>query len=182
MLKRSMVAALAMGFMATIATAEITLNYSPSTVDIADGTTEIAISLTTNPGMDLAIGGIGFAYEVNEDYGALSPSDFSWTPDIIGDPNQWFATSDLPAPEAVGFFPGAAVDVPDGVSVQFASFNITPNAEGSFVLTSNPVVADENAAPLDVKGGANPTIVVTPEPASLALLAIGAMAMIRRRR
>ncbi len=186
MLKRTVVSAIVMAAMATVSIADVTLIYDPATID-PDVTTTVAISLMANPDIDwVGIGGIGFAYDDGSDaYIALDPSNFGWTPEIMHDQNQWFITEGLPSPEAAAFFPGAAVPMTDGETVQFASIDFSPGPHEAvtvYSLASNMTVFDENVGELTVKGGDPQDITVLPEPASLSLLALGALAIVRRRR
>ncbi len=182
MLKRVLVAAVAMGLMASAGLADITLSYSPNVISLVD-TTDIAISLTSNPGTSALIASIGFEYDTSSDaWGALNPQGFEWTFEGNDNPNTWFVSGDLPNPSAVAFVPGVEIDVPDGTSVEIAVLTVAPEFDGVWSLASNIVnLTDENLLPLSVKGG-DPTTIATPEPASLGLLALGMLAMLRRRR
>ncbi len=187
MLKKMLVAAVAMGVMATAGLADVTLSYSPSEFDIAEvenGPLDIAVSLTSNPGTDALIASIGFEYDDGSDgWAGLNPQGFEWTFEGNDNPNTWFVSGGLPSPAAVAFVPGVEIDVPDGTTVEIATLAVRPEATGDFVLNSNVVnLTDANLLPLSLKGGDPTTISVTPEPASLGLLALGALAMIRRRR
>ncbi len=182
MLKRTLVAVVAVGLMAPVGLAEITLNFDPTVVDPGQ-TVDIAISLTSNHGMDLSVGGIGYEYDTASDaWGVLNPSAFEWIPEDMLNPDFWFISEDLPNPQAVAFFPAAAIDIPDGVSVHFANLTVTPsNSPGEYSLASGASVFDADVNPLELKGGDPVTITVTPEPASLCLLALGGLALLRRR-
>ena len=182
-MKKVLVAAVALGLVASVGMADVTLSYDPSSVDIDDGTQDIAISLIANPNAPVSVGAVGFDWDTQSDaWGALDPSGFSWTPETMSNPGEWFATSDLPNPQAVAFFPAVAVDVPDGAGLQVASLTVTPNTVGEYSFAANLTVADQDVAPLSVKGGDPATITVTPEPTTLGLLALGALAVVRRNR
>lgn len=179
------ITAVVMAAMGTVSVADVTLIYDPAV--IVDGmTTTVAINLVANPEIDWeGIGAIGFSYDEGSDaYIALNPSNFAWTPEVMHDPNSWFITEDLPAPQAVAFFPGAAIPMTDGSTVQFATIDFSPadyDLPTVFSLASNLTVADQDVGVLSVKGGDPQDITLVPEPASLSLLAVGALVILRRR-
>ncbi len=179
MLKKACLAVVAMGFAASFANAEVLLNYEPTMIDIdaTDGPYDVAISVTGNSGFDGLTSAVIFDFDGLD---ALNPVGFVWdgSPDF-DNPNQWFTDATLPAPSAVSF--GATLPVVGGEVTPLATLSIDPQNTGDFVVTDGATVGDENAAPLDVKSGPT-TFSIVPEPASLGLLAMGALAAIRRRR
>ncbi len=184
-MKKVLVAAVALGLVASVGMADVTLSYDPSTINPGEAT-DIAVSLIANPGAPVSVGAMGFDYDGSSDaWTNINPTGFSWTPATVNDPNSWFATSDLPNPQAVAFFPGAAIDVPDGAGIEIATLSVNAvdhAAVTEYSFAANMTVADENVSPLNVKGGDPATITVTPEPTTLGLLAIGALAVVRRKR
>lgn len=179
MLKKCLVAALAVGFAASAGKADVMLHVSPTTIDI-DVPTDLTISMTSNPGLSPILGSIGFDFNpASPGWGALNPSSFGWIPADMNDPNLWFVTSELPSPVAVAFSGG--INIPDGVNVDLARLHVTPDTLGPAVLILGANnISNQNGAPLQLKGGDPSTINVVPEPASLGLLALGALAVVRR--
>lgn len=184
MVKRTLLTSFAVGLIASVGMADVSLHLSPDVLDIADGTQDLNIVMTSAPGTDQLLGSIGFGFDVaSQAWSALDPTAFAWVPDVMNDPNRWFVTSDLPDPVAVAFGPGDALPIPDGVDVTIAALTVTPNTAGDFSLTLGAnSIADEIGSPLQLDGGDPSPFTIIPEPASLSLLALGALAIIRRRR
>jgi hypothetical protein len=190
MVRKMLVVVLVSGAMASVGLADIILQYEPDTIPDAT-TTNVTISLHSNPGTSFLLAGMGFAYDPDsEAYQALNPNTFDWTFVPIagpgcGDPNQWFCTTDLPTPQAVAFIPGVELGVPDGEKVEMATINFKPGAHEDITkynLRSGFQAFDENLEELTIKEGNDFSITVLPEPASLGLLALGALVAVRRRR
>ncbi len=184
MLKRTLLTTLAVGLIASVGMADVSLHLSPAELDMNDGTQDLNIVMTSNPGTSALLGSVGFSFDTGGSaWAALDPSAFAWVPDIMNDQNEWFVTSDLPDPVAVAFSPGGAVEIPDGTDVVIAALTVTPNTQGDFSLGLGAnSIADQLGSPLQLKGGDPSDITIIPEPASLSLLALGALAVIRRRR
>ncbi len=145
---------------------------------------DISFWLRSNPGLDLAVGAVGFSFdEFSDAWGVLNPTAFSWVPQVMFDPGTWFSTTDLPNPEAAAFFAAAAVPIPDGVSVEIARLTVNPQSPTGVLppLSTGLVVFDEDVVPLTVKGGETLTFLV-PEPGCMSLLIIGTVMIARRRR
>jgi hypothetical protein len=187
MLNRLFVSTLVVGMVASVATAEISISYSPSTI-APDVATDVAVSLVANDDLPATtIGAIIMNYDQpNSDLSELNPTAFSFnaafsTPD-------WFLDVSLPDTiQAVwGGTAGAGNPIQSGESVQFATLTLSPgphDAEAAYLLAADAEIADSSEfAPFEIKGGDPATIVVTPEPASLSLLALGAFAALRRNR
>lgn len=176
MLKKACLSAVVMGLMASFSVADVLLNYEPTTLNV-DESVDIVLSLTGNDGFN------GLSSAVILDFDGLDElglDGFAWdgTPDF-DNPNNWFVDASLPAPSAVSF--GATLPIVGGELTPVATLSGTPTQLGEWTLDANATIGDENAAPLDVKSGPQ-VFTVVPEPASLGLLAMGALAAIRRRR
>jgi hypothetical protein len=164
----------------SVANGEVIVGYSPTTISQGE-TTTVAVTLSSNPGLDLTVTAVLFDFVDNDDYVDLNVSDFSWTPDIMNDQNEWFVTTLLPSPQAVAFSVGAAIGVVDGAIVEVATFNVTPDfSGGELTLITNPRVTGEDFGFLDIKGGVSVTFV--PEPSGCVLLVMGVAMTMRRRR
>ncbi len=147
--------ALVTGLFASLSAADVSLHLSPEVVRIEDGTQIVHIVLTSNAGADLALGSIGFAFDnTGAAWAALGPSTFAWIPEVMNDPNAWFAASGLPDPVAVSFSPGAAVPIADGVKVTIGAVTVTPNSVGAFSFSlGTHTLTDAGALALQLKGG-----------------------------
>ncbi len=178
MLKKACLSVVAMGLMASFGFADVLLNYEPT--ELTEGvTTDIVLSLTGNDGFSDVTSAVILSYGQGE-LDALGIDGFAWdgSPDFDNN-SLWFVDPALPAPSAVSF--GGTLPVVAGELTPVATLTATPGTLGTFSLDANAVVGDANAAPLDVKSGPQ-AFQVVPEPASLGLLAMGALAAIRRRR
>ncbi len=200
MLKRSLLVLGLVGALATGAMADVMISYNsdidrdPATPNVIDldvtmgDVATITVNLAATAGED-GLGGVGFDFA-----GAVSGSGGAATVDNGGfftiggfmyadpmqDVNSWFTVNDLPTPQGAAFFPGAALDFP----AELATFTITADAlsGGAIEQATGPSLADRNAFPLSVgAGGGAFSVHVTPEPATFVLLAIGGIALLRRR-
>lgn len=170
--------------MVSVGRADVSFHLSPEILAINDGTQLLNIVLSSNPGTDQVVGAMGFDFDIaSEAWAALDPTDFVWVPDELNDPNLWFTTTDLPNPVMVNFGVNG-IPIPDGVDVTFAALTVTPNTAGTFSLSLGVNgLADPFGQPLQVKGGDPSDItIIVPEPAGFTVLALGALALMHRRR
>ena len=186
MLKRFVLLTLVLAMASPLATADIILNYDPATGIPVDMATDLTLSLTTNPGFNTTVAGIIFAFDpFDEGYQMLNPTAFAFAEQFT-DPMDWFFSEDLPTkenpnqnPQTVTFAQGP--DLPDGVSLEIATLTIEPVAVGTWSLAANLIIADNDFNELDIKGGDPQSLMVIPEPGSVCLLALGMLAVVRRR-
>ena len=172
---------LALGLCASFASADVLLSYDPTTFDSPAGGT-VTISARANPGTEVGIGGLFFDFSASDS--GLSLSDFSWLSGLDVDP--WFAVDTLPDPgTAWGGALGDGLHLTDGADVPVASLSVSASGEGDFTLESGAFGFDDTLF-LDVVVGKDGTssarLTFLPEPASLCVLALGAMIATRRRR
>ncbi len=118
------------------------------TVDPSDPTGRQIITMENLTSDPMSLGAIGFDFQATG--GEVDLSDFSWSFETA--PGMWFATSDLPNPQAVAFFPAAALPLPPGSAVEIARMAIAV-VSGTPVLNSGIVGADENVSPIQFDAG-----------------------------
>ncbi len=192
MLKRSLMILGLVGMISTAASADFLLTYE-SDVDVDPGNGDIidinenssaTISIYAWPDTTSQLAGTGFNFNGANDGGVLafdtiSLSDFAWDPATFGNPNVWFIDNALPQPRGANFV-GAATIPAEGLLL--ATLQVTSGADlGQSDVTTSPEFFDENLGPANSANGSF-SVNVVPEPATLALLAIGGLATIRRRR
>ncbi len=193
MLKKSLLVLGLVGVLATGAMADVVLTYD-SDIDVIPGgiidldpgnVATITINASATAGED-GLGAAGFVFEGAAGGGVVDNtgivmSDFLFAA-AMQDPGMWLTNNALPNPAGVAFFPLAALDFP----VALATLTLTAPAVGDITVDwgTGPVnFADRNVNPLTVADGSDSfTVHVTPEPATLVLLAMGGIATIRRRR
>lgn len=188
-MRKSFVSACALGLMASWAAAEVSLQYTPSTV-IVNQPADIALSLVANPGFSSTIGSVildftGGPTGPQSNLPQLNLTGFAFNPQINQATNaNWFTEVTLPSVVQtvfLGVVPDAMVQ--DGQALPVGTLSLNPTAVGAWILATDAIVSDAlDFVELDIKGGDPQTINVTPEPASLGLLALGALAVVRRRR
>ncbi len=192
MSKQSLLANLVVWWLPSAGTADFVLSSSPEFLDSADGTQEIEIILTANDDFTGIIGAIGFDFDTgSEAWNVLNPSDFHWVPEemhvdapLVCDLLPcWELDEGLPSPQAVwgGPFDGYFY-TPPGEPIIFAT--LTVNQDQVFdhlMLPTGLQVFDLAGFPLEVKGGDELRFYI-PEPTTLTLLAIAALASVRRPR
>jgi len=168
---------------ASVATADVSLSYDPTSVPV-NVATDVAVSLVANPGFTSNIGAIIMDYSAS-DLAELNPTAFAFTDQFSN--ASWITAVSLPDTIQTVWAEPTGTNAPviqDGQTLQFATMTLEPTAVGNWQLDAGDVeISDANLfEPLEIKGGNPSTINVTPEPASLCLLGLGALAVIRRRR
>ncbi len=168
---------------ASTSTADVNITLDPTEIPVHEAT-DVAIFLTSNPGLYLQVCCLAFEFDNNSDaWQALNPIDFSWTPEVMHDPGLFLINEELPNPAAIAMIgPSVAIEVPDGVAVQFATLTLSPSdAIGTWSLPANVIIFDMDSSPLTIKSGDPFVIAVMPEPAAAMLLALGTFMICRRR-
>lgn len=167
----------------SVVSADVHLSYVPNVLQLNEET-NISVRVHTNPGLTYEAGAIGFSYDDTSDaYAAINPVSFSWTPEVMHDPDRWLIDEELPSPEGVAFFYGDEVVIPDGVEVELALLTVHPQGPeslGAWEWYSNFVIYDGSTGPTIIKSGDPTTITVVPEPATVLLLVGGCLIACRR--
>jgi hypothetical protein len=153
----------------------LSVNPSPASV-VAGGTVTMSV-LVSSLGDVLGAFDLGVAY----DPALLSPTGVTFGP-ALGDPGLFEAltTSSTATPGVFGISEVSLLGAAQLASLQSAyQFEL---ATLSFVgLANGTVSASFAGGALLVSGGANPTPLVIPEPATTLLVALGALALLRGR-
>lgn len=212
MLKRSLLVLGLVGCLATVSSAaDFELAYDTRHMDgphwLDKGVpTPLEISLVNNTQVDFPIGGIVFDFSSTgypltwdldgiDDTGLTGDDDFAWTSWLNGDPHpvysavSYFATVDPPQ-TALQLTDMFAVTVPAMGSTHVATLMVTSPEGPGYWETELKAGVEDNllfhgeaggfAAVLEL-GGTN-VVTLVPEPATLALMVIGGLATLRRRR
>lgn len=194
MLKRSIGVLVVVGCVAGSAMADAFFEYSPTTLIVGEETT-ISISITDVSGDGFGLGAVIF--DLSNPDGSLKwdldgPDDVGFTDDDgfrwqngLGE-GEYFATIDPPQSVWGGQL-GQAFPVPPNGTVLLAEIDITGNVvgEAKFVVGPADGTIFEDLQFLGVpiiNGTQQVTFNVIPEPASLSILALGALALVRRSR
>lgn len=181
---------LVLGSATAVVSADVILTYE-SDVDLDSSNGEIidlgqpsktaTISITAFPDTTTQLAGVGFNFNGFDNGGVLefdaySLSDFAWDPATFGNPNVWFTDNTLPQPRGANFV--GAVTIPaDGLLL--ATLQVTVTGLGFAEVSTGPEIFDGALNPVFAIGDS--FTLVHPEPSSLILLAIGGLAMVRRR-
>lgn len=202
MLKRSIFVMGLVGALATGAVADVVITYTsdidrdPSTPGVIDldpmDVATITINLVATDNED-GLGAAGFAFEgtligdINQpgttvdNGGYFTISDFMFTGMNMDNEQMWFTRNHMSEPQAVAFANIFGLDFP----TELAIFSLTADAwsDGDVVQNTGPVgFGDRNIFPVTLADGSGSFMVnVTPEPATFVLLAMGGLAMLRRR-
>ena len=183
MLKRCVATALVMGLIASGASAEVMLVFDPVEGIDVDQVTDIQVSLTPNPSAhDDTIGSVIFDFGTGTDLAEINPTDFVFDDALTG--SNWWYVVDMPYVVQTAFL-GVEPEVflVDGELTAVGVLTIDPTVVGDWTLASNAIVSDAVLfEEYVVKGGDPQLLNIIPEPASLCLLAFGALALARRRR
>ncbi len=162
---------------------EILIDVDPA----GDGMIDLSVSMT-DAGDGVGGGGLSLINFTGLD--ASSPanvtlSDFVWTFEGSDNSNNWF-TTDLPDPQAASFGPVATIG--DGATVELATLAVAitgATVGDTFTLafgTNNGAVSDGDLLGIPLENSSEiANFRVVPEPATLALLAFGGFAALRRR-
>ncbi len=189
MLKRSL---LVLGMVVTGASADFSLTYEsdvdldPNNGDIIDiaPNDSATISIWAWPGSTTELYILGFNFNGVDNGGTLefeyiSLSNFAWDP-VSFFPNGWYAGNTLPYPRTTNFV-FYAIPIPvEGLLLATLQVNLGSDLGRSDVSTG-PEFWDGIPAPVVAIGDAF-SVNVIPEPATLALLVLGGVAVMRRRR
>ena len=182
MVSRWLVLAVAITVPASVAEAGVSLVYTPT--DLVMGvSTEVQLSLVGSSGLDTTIGGVILDFGPGSDLTELNPTGFDFDPVFVADP--W--TSQVTLPNVVqsvwGGGAGSGPALLSEQSINIGSIFLTPTSLGDWTLDGNlQVFNSSDFDTIAVDGGDPATFSVVPEPASIALLAIGATALVRRRK
>lgn len=183
MVTRWIVLAVAITAPASVAEAGVSLVYTPTDLVMGESTA-VQLSLVGSPGLDTTIGAVILDFGPGSDLAELNPTGFDFDPVFVADP--W--TSQVTLPNVVqSVWGGAAGSGPallGNQSIDIGSILLTPTALGSWLLDGNLQVFNSDDFDSITVDGGDPTRfnVVVPEPASIALLAMGATALVRRKR
>ncbi len=183
---------LVLGTIAAGASADFGLTYEsdvdldPNNGDIIDlaPNESATISIWAWPGSTTELQGLGFNLNGVDKGGVLnfeyiSLSDFAWAPAPLGDPNSWFAWNELPYPRAINFS-SHTISIPvEGLLL--ATLQVNSGSDfGQSDVSTGPEFWDGNLSPVVVVDTFSMNII--PEPATLSLLALGGVMVLRRRR
>lgn len=182
MVTRWMVLAAAISVTASVAQAGVNLVYTPTQLEVGQ-MTEVEMSLEGNLGLDSTIGAIIVDFGPGSDLAELNPTGFDFDPAFTVDP--W--TFEVTLPNVVQSVWGGGAGGGPGLvaeqSINIGSIFLNPTSEGIFTLDANlEVFNSSDFDTIAVDSGDPANFRVVPEPASIALLAIGATALIRRKR
>ena len=186
MLKCCVATALVMGLIVSGAAAEVIIVFDPTEGIMAGQPTDIQVSLTPNPqAHDDTIGAVILDFGTGTDLAEINPTEFVFDDALTG-PNWWWMV-DMPYVVQSSFM-GMEPEVflVDGELTNVGVLTVEPPADtpyGWYTLASNALISDAvNFEQYIVKGGDPTELEIIPEPASLCLLAFGALALVRRRR
>ncbi len=190
MLKRLLACVVALGVMASVATADVVFQWEPTELKAGENTT-LTLFANTNPGLDLGIGSLVFFFSDSDE--AIRLKEFRWIDELKVE-NIYVWAEDLPDDVWTIFILGTCEFPlewcvrypPDGSKLKIAELDVQVDELGSFILDMGTGRAEatqaEGQQPLEIKGGLATKLTVVPEPASLGLLLLGTLAMARRRR
>ncbi len=180
------------GMTAFDASADIMLTYE-SDVDVFPDNGDVidlyhgnaaTISIWAWPGSTAELAGTGFNFNGSDDggvlyYDAFSLSNFAWDPATFGNPNVWFTDNTLPQPRGANFI-GAATIPAEGLLLATLQVTAFFDEHGPEEVTTGPEFFNGSLAPV-IGNRSGFTVRIVPEPSTSALLAIGGLAMMRRR-
>jgi len=188
MFKRSLGACLLVASMAVTspAWANAIITFEPSNLE-AGVPTPVTISVTDSTGSGFGIGQVSFGFSVPA---GLTVGNFGWLSGLNSG-SLYFATTGLPNPFTILLVPSSGVDVPANGTIPIAGITVTADAGAAdgqtFSLPTGIIIQeDENLSSLVVKNDSSAGVFtigpVVPEPATLALLVVGGLATLHRRR
>ncbi len=188
MSRRSLGACLLVASMALVSPvwADAIVTFEPTSLE-AGVPTPVTISVTDSTGSGFGIGQMSFGFSAPA---GLTVGNFGWLSGLNSGA-LYFATTGMPNPFTILLVPSSGVDVPANGTIPVAQIMVTADAGASvgdtFNLSSGIAIQeDENLSQLVIKDdpqtGVFTIAPAVPEPATLALLVIGGLATLHRRR
>ena len=167
---------------ASVAQAGVNLVYTPTELEVGV-MTEVQMSLVGSPGLDTTIGAVIVDFGPGSDLGQLNLTSFEFDPVFAADPWTWEVTLPNVVQSVWGGGAGFGPALANEQSINIGTLLFEPTTTGSWTLDANlDVFNSSDFDSIAVDSGDPATFSVVPEPASIALLAIGATALVRRKR
>lgn len=167
---------------ASVAQAGVNLVYTPTELMLGQ-ITEVQMSLVGNVGLDTTIGAVIVDFGPGSNLTELNLTSFAFDPVFEGNP--WTVEVTLPnvVQSVWGGGAGFGPALLGGQSINIGTLIFEPTALESWTLDANLEVFNSfDFDTIAVDGGDPATFRVVPEPASIALLAMCATALVGRKR
>ena len=179
---RWVVFAVAVAATTSVARAGVDLVYTPTQIPVGE-TTEVTMSLVGNPGLNTTLGAVIVDFGPGSNLAELNPTSFEFDSPLATDPWTWEVTLPNVVQSVWGGGMGGGPALLAEQSVNIGSLFLHPTTPGTWTLDANlEVFNSSDFDSIAVDSGDPHLFRVVPEPASFALLAIGAAALVRRMR